>query len=384
MEPKLSPNLRPLRYCPNCGQRVAQKADTCFMCGAMLDKDQQRRFSLPVADLFLVVVVVAVTILWWARSPRATEVGAAVSRTVTSSPTATATSTPLPPTATPTATASPTATATPEPVVYTVVRGDTVEAIAKAFDVSVQDLMAANGMTSDLIQVDQKLVIPTGPVTLGPDGKPVPTNTPTPESAIYKVEARAGDTLESIAEDLDTTVDAIVAANDWIASTDVILIPGDVLLVPVGAAALTPVAPKNLGPTVTPVPTATPTPGLPWPAPQPLSPSHEAVAGEGSVLLQWLSVGTLADDEVYVVRVAPAGRLRDEMIDVTKATSYRVPLEWLERHASGSARFIWQVQVARDVRAVAGQAGGLRPTSANSPARIFVWRQAGATVTPQR
>ncbi|MEL6343996.1 MAG: LysM peptidoglycan-binding domain-containing protein [Myxococcota bacterium] len=49
----------------------------------------------------------------------------------------------------------------PPPVEYTVVRGDTLSKIARAYDVTVPDLKAANGLRSDLIEIGQVLIIPT-------------------------------------------------------------------------------------------------------------------------------------------------------------------------------------------------------------------------------
>lgn len=385
-DPQLSPNLRPLRYCPNCGQRLAQKADSCFMCGHRFGMERRRRLSAPIGDLVLLAVVLGVAYLWWTRSPQQDiSTAAAPIASAPAAPTAPPNPTTVTPLPTATATATPSATValsatlpltptvTPTPVVYTVVRGDTVEKIAQAFGVSVQDLMAANGMTSDLIRVDEKLVIPTGPVELGPDGKPVPTATPTPVSAIYKVEVRPGDTLEAVAKRLHTTVDAIVAANDWVKSADTIIIPGDILIVPVGEAVLTPIALDTVAPTATPVPTPTATPGPRWPAPQLLTPVDEAAFEQGDVLLQWLSVGVLASDERYVVRVMPEGQVRSELIDVTVGNSYRIPQEWLERQTRRSNRFFWRVQVVRDVRSVAGETLGLRLVSDVGQWRSFSW-----------
>lgn len=51
----------------------------------------------------------------------------------------------------------------PEPVageVYVVRKGDTLDAIGRAFGVSVDGLMKANGLTNHIIRIDQKLVIP--------------------------------------------------------------------------------------------------------------------------------------------------------------------------------------------------------------------------------
>jgi len=44
---------------------------------------------------------------------------------------------------------------------YTIVRGDTLTKIAKEYDVTVQELMDANNLRSDLIFIGQKLVIPS-------------------------------------------------------------------------------------------------------------------------------------------------------------------------------------------------------------------------------
>jgi LysM repeat protein len=439
---------------------VAQKAETCFMCGHQLNATQPRRFSLPLGDLLLIVVILGVVFLWWTRSPREDAAATAAATTtpepaavlvpaatpptapvpeVVASPTTVLTATlplsvtgaitpPVEPTPTPvvytvvsgdtvekiasrygvdvpdlmrandmasdflqvdqkllipvagaaeSSAGDATPTATPTPVIYTVVRGDTVEKIASRYGVTVKDLMDLNDMRSDLIQVDQELVIPSDSVERGPDGRLVPTATPTPKNAVYKVEVRAGETLEKIAERLGSTVDAIIAANDWIESADTVIIPGDQLIVPVGDAVLAAGPVASQAPTATPIPLPTATPGPRWPAPQPLHPVNGAVLEPESVLLQWLSVGVLNPNEVYVVRVWPEGRPLEELVDVTLATSYRVPQEWLSLHARRDGHFEWEVQVARDVRSVAGQALGLRPTSPLSPSRMFRWEIEG-------
>ncbi len=88
--PELSPDLRPVRYCPNCGQRVAQKAEDCFMCGYDLRVNQRRSFSLPVRDLRLVVVVIGVAYLWWTRGGQSRRAGWRQPPTATATATATA------------------------------------------------------------------------------------------------------------------------------------------------------------------------------------------------------------------------------------------------------------------------------------------------------
>lgn len=360
------------------------------MCGASLVPAKKRRFSVPVSDLLLVGVVLIIAFLWWTRSsntPEESPGDARPSATVpaavaagpagTLAPTVALTVTvDISATTTLTSTADTTPTATPTPVVYTVVSGDTVEKIAAAFGVSVTDLMATNGMTSDLIRVDQKLTIPSGPVELGPDGKPLPTVTPTPKNAIYLVVVRAGDTIDLIAKRLGSSVEAVVRANDQLESADTIIRPGDQLIVPVGTVTGTLSLQFSEPPTVTPVPTPTPTPGPRWPAPLPLSPSDEERIVGGSVLLQWLSVGTLDPNEVYFVRVVPDAPTQEQLAEVTTGTSFRVPEEWLQRLARRTDRYTWSVQVARDVRSV-GQTATFVAVSPASPLRTFIWK-AGA------
>lgn len=87
-------------------------------------------------------------------------------------------------TATPTS-AAPTATWTPgpgEPVVYRVQPGDTLLTIANQFGVTVDEIMAANGLENpNFIQAGQELSIPVGGLpTAAPTATPVPQSTDTP------------------------------------------------------------------------------------------------------------------------------------------------------------------------------------------------------------
>ena len=366
------------------------------MCGYDFHASERRRFRLSVGDLILIVVALGVAYLWWTRGPSDDTVAAQPPVAVTSSPTATATvfrhchpnrdrcthgdraadghsadhrrlalseTVPITPTVTPT------------PIVYVVKSGDTVEKIAARYGISRQDLMAANGMENDALQVDQKLTIPAGPVPRGPDGKIVPTPTPTPKSGLFKVLVRQGDTIDSIAKRMGSSIEAIVQANEAIGSADTIIRPGDLLNVPVGTVTFTPPDLSLAGATATWVPTPTPTPGLRWPAPQLMTPLEGAQLAGGEVLLQWLSVGSLSPNEVYVVRIVPQGQSRAQFTDVATSTSYRVPVDWLKRQARRSSGFTWTVQVARDVRAIAGQAGGLLASSPVSAPKRFEWTE---------
>jgi LysM repeat protein len=100
-----------------------------------------------------------------------------VEPTATPTPTPTATSTPTPtptrsatptptrtPTPTPTPTRTVTPTVTPSPTstsfFYTVVSGDTLSGLAVRFNRTVSAIRAANNLTSDLIRIGQRLLIP--------------------------------------------------------------------------------------------------------------------------------------------------------------------------------------------------------------------------------
>ena len=114
-----------------------------------------RRLILYLILNAVVSATATLTVLWlWDRAhPSPRIVIATPVLQVASGPTATL-STGAQPTVIP---ASPTLT------VYTVQNGDTLGSIAQQFDVSVQDLMAANGLTDpDVLSVGQTLVIPVG------------------------------------------------------------------------------------------------------------------------------------------------------------------------------------------------------------------------------
>lgn len=86
----------------------------------------------------------------------------------------------LPPLATTTTTSTiVTTTTTPVQQIYVVQEGDSLSAIAAAFQVSMTSLMAVNGITEpDKIQAGQELKIPAGEVVI----TALPTTTPDPNA----------------------------------------------------------------------------------------------------------------------------------------------------------------------------------------------------------
>jgi LysM repeat protein/predicted nucleic acid-binding Zn ribbon protein len=162
--------------------------------------------------------------------------------------------TPQPPTQSPipSDTPEPSLTPTPSgPISYIVEEGDSLSSIADQFQVTIDVLIAANNLEDpNNIGVGTELIIPD------PDSE-LPTGTPLPETLLpgstIEYDVKTGDTLQSIADQFNSTVEAIAEAND--------LDPTEVLFV--GLKLIVPVE------IVTPVPTNTPSPFTPTPTPQP-------------------------------------------------------------------------------------------------------------------
>jgi len=373
--------------------------------------------ELPTVPLVIALVVIAALVALGVTRPWQRREVTAVPPPVTDAPTliptsmATPTST-APPTST--LTATPTPTPTPTPVIYVVQSGDTLLSIAIEYDTTVDVLLQANDLGErEMIYPGQELVL----VTPGPTVETPPTPTSEPTRFLTHI-VKAGENLISIATDYGTTVEAIVEVNpiedarslrtgqeliiplvgsvggptpapsaptapprgtevvihvvqpgegllgialQYDTSVEVIMaannitdaqwiFTGQELLIPLGTP--TPV------PTPTPRPTPTPTPGPPYEAPDLLDPAEGEIfrGEEAGIVLNWASVGVLAEDEWYILRL----RLMAEPIYQhpsvwTKTTSWRVPASLhpsalLKTEPSGGSEahlFRWDVTVVR-------------------------------------
>ncbi len=269
-------------------------------------------------------------------------------------------------------------------VKYKVKSGDNLTAIAAKYKVSIQAIMAANGMKDDTIRVGDEIIIPLPTPTPQPGAPPPSTGaTPTPLSfqspptsatpagtpGVIRHTVQRGDTLISIAASYGSTVDAIRAASQL--DSDFLSI-GQVLLVPVGAWTPTPTA------TVVANTTATPTSQFVYAAPNLLSPSdsRQFRGSQDTPQLMWDAPATLKPNEFYVVHLdyARNGDKKSIVRQVKQGTSVKLePTDYPGANANGTA-FSWYVVI---VSQTAAKPPGPSPqTLAQSPTSAtwtFVW-----------
>jgi LysM repeat protein len=113
---------------------------------------------------------------------------------------------------------------------YTVVRGDSLWAIAQRNGITVRELAAANNLsTSAALQIGQTLTIPRGASAAAPATTAPATAAPVEEGIRYTI--MPGDTLGAIARRHQTTVAALKAMNNL--TSDMVRV-GDTLLIPTG------------------------------------------------------------------------------------------------------------------------------------------------------
>ncbi|MHB9033564.1 MAG: LysM peptidoglycan-binding domain-containing protein, partial [Anaerolineae bacterium] len=202
------------------------------------------------------ILVAALAITGCSQTPEVapTATVVAIANTATSPPkpwpalTATATATPQP---TPTQTATATLTEvqpTASPLYHTVEQGEWPELIAEAYSISVDELMAANGLDRDSsLSVGQVLLIPTP----SPEPGTFPTAAPTANPLVYTVVS--GDYPEKVATKFDVSLEDLLSANGL--DADAVLSIGQVLVIPTPVSTPTAAEPTSQGATATPQPT---------------------------------------------------------------------------------------------------------------------------------
>ena len=104
---------------------------------------------------------------------------------------------------------------------YIVQKGDTLTKIANKYNITVNDLITSNNLSSSLLQIGQVLVIPTGII------EEIDVVSDSSDNITYQV--KAGDTLYQIANSYNTTVDEIKQLNNLTSNT---LSIGQQLIIP--------------------------------------------------------------------------------------------------------------------------------------------------------
>ncbi|MBN1487236.1 MAG: LysM peptidoglycan-binding domain-containing protein [Anaerolineae bacterium] len=375
------------RYCPACGARVAEGAKTCIMCGASLEAleetpesaapqrsgRQLTRKQILILVGVAVVLLIASAVVGWQLATEEVEIPPTptLTATITLSPSATTTATP---TALPTATYTPAPTPTPiPPQSYTVQSGDTLLDIAMAFDMTVDELKAYNGLDSDIIVEGQSLLVPPPTPTAGPPPTTEPgqpTFTPSPY-ILYTV--KSGDALSTIAEEFGVSMEAIRVANNMPAgSTDIQA--DQVIQIPQFTPTPTPEAVVEF------VYDGTQADGNAYAATTLLYPSNGSsfYGSESLVVLQWTSVGILQEGEYYHVELNIAGATEETTYsEYLRSTAWRVPKNLFLDPGIQNRRYSWRISVVRQI-----DDDGDTPTyeiiNPPSETRTFFWEVAEA------
>lgn len=371
------------KLCPTCGTRLSEDAVRCLVCGAELGTAEKTArsvkavqgsrmpvitLSLPAAIGLLAVFlsIGAIMVYFGLR----TKPEAVLQFTPTATATLTATATVTPTDAPPTATSTP--EPSPTPITYQVAEGETCLVIAAHFGISVEAIRMANNLSVDcLLSSGMNLRIPHPTATVTPLPTATLSTAQETEQACSKVEHIVGEneTPGSVATTYGVPWQAIKEENG---------LPGDVVYL--GQSLTIPLC-RRVEPAG---PTATPTPLPPYLAPNLLLPADGAYfsLAEDSITLQWASVGTLRDNEGYMVVVEHVTGGQGEKIErFVTDTKFVVPSS-LRPNDRNAHIFYWYVVTVRQ----SGTDSEGRPTyeaaGAVSNRRSFSWSGAGTVSTP--
>ena len=290
------------KVCPTCGTRLSENATRCLVCGrnftttakavtpspVQTPKLPELKLSLPAA-LGLVVLVLGLGAALVYVILQSTGNITVPTETPTITLTATSTNTPQP---TQEPTAAPTPTNLP-PISYAVQSNETCSLIAAKYGVSVDSIVNLNNLdTACTLSEGQTILVPI----------PTPTASPMPTATLSAAEATeqacgthpytvlSGDTLMGISLNYNISEESIKNFNGL--SSDNIQ-EGMVLSLPL----------CERKPTSGPTPTATLAP--PYAQVNLLLPADGIVYSDlnETITLQWASVGTLREKEIYAVTV---------------------------------------------------------------------------------
>lgn len=370
------PGTTPTKLCPTCGTRVSEDAPRCLVCGTSFSEEKfaskkarqepaiggsrmpMVTLSVPIVlVLFIVFLGVGGGLTYAALNLTGEMVEPTEGPTATLTPTVTVTTTPEPPTAT-----NP-PPPTPTPSSYEVRAGDSCSAIAFAFDISITSIILENGLSADCaLSVGMVLKIPAPTPTV----TPLATNTPSSRQATVEAcekeyyVVQEGDSLSLIAASRGVAIEFIM---EWSGKTVNTAFVGETLTIPlcmrefVGAS------------------TVTPSPAPPYPAPELLLPRNgEAFSLDNdTVTLQWASVGTLRENEFYLVTVVDitAGQ-NVELTEAVKDTKFIVPTSFRPTDTQPHI-YTWSVAPVAQVGVDEDGNPQYRDGGARSESNYFSW-----------
>jgi LysM repeat protein len=370
------------KVCPTCGTRLSENATRCLVCGRSFSvptstKPTQSnpvesphlpelKLSLPAAlGLIVLILALGAAIIFLVLQGT----GHVATPTVTPTVTLTATSTLVPSTVVPTVAV----TNTPmPPVTYTVKAGDYCSSLALIYKVSINSIITANSLDSDctLIPGDViKIPQPTPTATAQPTGTLSPAEATSSACQSLPYVVLANDTLSSISLNYNISVDSIKNYNNL--PSDIVW-PGENLNLPLC---------QRL-PTEGPTPTPTTPP--PYPAPNLLLPNDGIVYSSitDAIVLQWSSVGTLRDNEAYMVTiedVTSTGTKRNVQYVTDSKANVPVSLRPLD---NTSHIFRWWVVVARQTGSNTDGTPIYAANGTSSLMRVFGWAGTNGATNP--
>jgi LysM repeat protein len=258
---KLEKPVKPMRP-----MSLPQSKPPATLISSYKKRQQMGPFIIWSLVILLVFAGIVLLVVWLAsgNGPKITWFATETpTPTITPSPTSTST---LTPTATETVTPTITQSPTPDkPFPYTVLEGDTLDGIAKKFnlgDDGIQLLLLENPkITAETLHIGDVLQIPE-PGRKLPTATPIPANLPRGTKLNYTIQA--GDTIAGIASKFNSTAEDILKENG-IAEANKIQV-GQVIVVKANLVTPTASPQPTITPTVPGAPTATlPSPFTPTP-----------------------------------------------------------------------------------------------------------------------
>ena len=370
------------KVCPTCGTRLSENATRCLVCGRnfsvpALTKTTQSnpvesprlpelKLSLPAAlGLIVLILALGAAIIFLILQGTGRVATPTATPTLTLTPTITVSQPTTQPTAEPTYTPLP-------PIDYTIQSGDLCSGLAAYYHVSINSII-------DLNKLDTNCTLYPGNVIKIP--QPTPTATAQPTGTLSAVEAttsacqtvdyvvKENDTVSSISLNYSISIESIKNYNN---------LPSDNVWV--GEHLSLPLCERL--PTSGPSPTPTTPP--PYPAANLLLPNDGIVYSSvtDTITLQWSSVGTLRDNEAYMVTiedVSSTGTKRN--VQYVKDTKVNVPVS-LRPLDNTSHIFRWWVIVARQTGSNADGTPIYATNGATSSMRVFGWAGTNGGTSP--